>query len=292
MAELLTAISTKKIQSPEPLLQDIRKIQLQDVVRVDSASSALEALKDQPSEETVINALKYMTTDGFNLLLPEPLNASIAHQLVNDTVPHYWTPLQEPSQRKLFAKILRNPTGLGHIITRLRSLIVDTRQKKASGDTRDPTEHIEELLELLETIFLGEDTSLLVLRDVHAYGKNAMQKTLLWREYLAQVASGRLIAIVAEAEDVLRARHAPRSASWIADGNLYAAWLGRNMAALVRDVGKGKDQSSATMELCSKALSLGYTGTQAVSTASIDIHQRHRSHCCRAYLRTLGYGFD
>jgi telomere length regulation protein len=260
MADFLTAVSTKKVKSPEPLLQDIKSLQVQDVVEVNSASSALEALKNQPSRETIANALNYMTSDGFSLLLPEPLNASIAYQLVNDTVPHYWRPLKGSSQRKLFARILQNPLGVGHVITRLRSLVVDSRQKKAPGNARDPAEHIEELLELLEAILHGDDNCSQVLRDIQAYGKNSTQKKLLWREYLAQAVSGRLIAIVAEAEDVLKTQKTSWTASWIADGCAYAEWLGRNMAALIREEVMREEQASATLELCSKALSLGYTG--------------------------------
>jgi telomere length regulation protein len=217
-------------------------------------------LKSQPSQEAVTKALKYMTLDGFSLLLPEPLNASIAHQLVNDTVPHYWRTLQGSQQQKLLAAVLRNPTGIGHIITRLRSLISDSRQKKAPGETRDATDHIEELLDILNAILRGDDTSLLVLGDVQAYCKNAMQRKLIWREYLAQAASGRLVSIVAEAEDVLKSEKSSRTANWIADGSAYAAWLGRNIAALMKEGDKTEEQTSAMGELCAKALTLGYTG--------------------------------
>lgn len=262
MSDLLTAVSTKKVNSSRPLLQEVENLSVRDAVEIGSASSALEALKSQPSQETTKNALKYMTSDGFNLLLPEPLNASIAFQLVNDTIPHYWRPMQGSPHRRLFARILRNPAGLGHIITRLRSLIADSRQKKAPGDARDASEHIEELLELLESILQGDDTCISVLKDVQRYGKDAMQKKMLWQEYLAQAASGRLVAVVAEAEDVLKTQATSRKASWIADGSTYAAWLGRNIATLTRESGMNHEQASATIELCSKALSLGYTGTR------------------------------
>jgi telomere length regulation protein len=260
MADFLTAVSTKKVKSAEPLLQEVKSLRIQDAVQVDSSNSALEVLKSQPSQEAVTKALKYMTLDGFSLLLPEPLNASIAHQLVNDTVPHYWRTLQGSQQQKLLAAVLRNPTGIGHIITRLRSLISDSRQKKAPGETRDATDHIEELLDILNAILRGDDTSLLVLGDVQAYCKNAMQRKLIWREYLAQAASGRLVSIVAEAEDVLKSEKSSRTANWIADGSAYAAWLGRNIAALMKEGDKTEEQTSAMGELCAKALTLGYTG--------------------------------
>jgi telomere length regulation protein len=260
MADFLTAISSRKVRISEPLLQEVTSLNIQDAVHVDSSKSALEALKSQPSQETVTNTLKYMTSTGFSLLLPEPLNASIAHQLVNDTIPHYWRPFHKLPQAKLFAKVLRNPTGVGHIITRLRSLIVDSRQKKAPGETRDAIEHVEDLLDLLGQIYQGENTSSTVLRDIQAHGKTAMQKQLIWREYLAQTASGRLVSIVAEAEDVVKSKNTTRTVSWLADGSAFADWLGRNIALLMRGLDKYPDDITAVTELCSKSLTLGYTG--------------------------------
>jgi telomere length regulation protein len=260
MADFLIAVSTKKVKATEPPLQEVKSLSVQDTVHIDSVQSVLEALKSQPNQETVSSALRYMTADGFSLLLPEPLNASIAHQLVNDTIPHYWRSSRESPLAKAYVKVLRNPTGIGHIITRLRSLIADSRQKKAPEDTRNPSDHIEDLLEVLDRIFRSEDTSSLVLRDVLAHGKNAMQKKLIWREYLVQTASGRLISVVAEAEDVLQSQESTRAVSWLADGKAFAIWLGSNIAHLMKDTDDSDEHMSAVAELSSKALTLGYTG--------------------------------
>lgn len=260
MTDLLTAVSTKKVRAPEPLLQEVQSLSIQDASNVDSAESALEALKSQPSQETVASALKYLTSGGFSLLLPEPLNASIAYQLVNNTIPHYWRPLQKSPLKKLFGRVLRNPTGLGHIMTRLRSLIVESQQKKSPGETKDQAENIEDLIDVLHTILSGDSTSDFVLRDVEAHAKTSTKKRLIWREYLSQTASGRLISIVAEAEDVLKSKGTSRTASWLANGNAFADWLGSNMAFMMREGEKSEENALALVDLCSKALTLGYTG--------------------------------
>jgi telomere length regulation protein len=265
MADFLTAVSTKKVKAPEPLLQQVKNLKIQNVVEIDSTKSLLDALKSQPSQETVTNALIYMTSDGFSLLLPDPLNASIAHQLVNDTIPHYWRPLHKSPQARQFCRILRNPTGIGHMITRLRSLISDTRQKKAPGEERDSAIHVEDLLDVLEGTLKEDDTSIKVLQDVQKNGKSAMQKKLIWREYLSQIASGRIVSIVAEAEDATKAQSTSRSSSWLADGSKFAAWLGRNIAYLMRET---EQNDEAVVEICSKALTLGYTGTLNISEAT------------------------
>ncbi|KAL5116942.1 telomere binding protein [Pleosporales sp. CAS-2024a] len=260
MADFLTAVSTKKIKTSENLVQDVGSLSIRDAVLVDSAQTALDALRGQPSQETVENSLKYMTSNGFSLLLPETLNASIAYQLVNDTIPHYWKPLRTTPLRKLFAKSLRNPTGLGHILTRLRTLIVDSQQNKSPVEAQNQADNIGDLIDVLEAILRGNETSGLVLFEIHAHSKSEMQQKALWREYITQTASGRIVSIVAEAEDVLKKKGMLGSASWLADGNAFADWLGSNIAFCIREVDGSDKLMLATADLCSRALALGYTG--------------------------------
>ena len=260
MADFLTPVTTRKVKDAEPLVREIKTLEIENEVSVDSIDSALEVLKNQPSRGTLSNALTYLTANGVSLLLPEPRNASIAYQLVNDTIPSYWRTLKASTDASLVAQILRNPTGLGHIITRLRTLIADSRQKKAPNGARNTLEHIEDLIDLLDRILRSDHTSISVMKDTLTYGKSGVQKKLIWREYLAQTASGRILAIVAEAEDVLKKGEITRNLSWIADGSEYAAWLGSNIVALVKSEDTTEDFSSAVVELCSKTLGLGYTG--------------------------------
>ncbi|CAN9310661.1 unnamed protein product [Alternaria alternata] len=261
MTDFLTAVSTKKVKSPEPLIQEVRSLDIQeDALFVNSTESALGVLKNQPNRKTVNKVLSYLTTEGFSLLLPEPLNASIAHQLINDTIPNYWRTIEGSIEVSKLEDILRNPTGLGHLNTRLHSLIADSRQKKAPGDARNTAEHIADTLEILSSVLSGDETSHRVLQDVLTYGKNSTQRKLIWKEYLAQVASGRLLSIAAEAEDILKKSDGfYQDAVWVADGKEYAAWLGRNIAILLERSSSSEEGLTAVIELCSKALSLGYT---------------------------------
>ncbi|KAB2106324.1 hypothetical protein AG0111_0g5032 [Alternaria gaisen] len=261
MTDFLTAVSTKKVKSPEPLIQEVRSLDIQeDALFVNSTESALGVLKNQPNRKTVNKVLSYLTTEGFSLLLPEPLNASIAHQLINDTIPNYWRTIKSSTEVSKLEDILRNPTGLGHLNTRLRSLIADSCQKKAPGDARSTAEHIADTLEILSSVLSGDETCHCVLQDVLAYGKNSTQRKLIWKEYLAQVASGRLLSIAAEAEDILKKSDGIyQDAVWVADGKEYASWLGRNIAILLERNSSSEEGLTAVIELCSKALSLGYT---------------------------------
>ncbi|OAL55732.1 hypothetical protein IQ07DRAFT_627780 [Pyrenochaeta sp. DS3sAY3a] len=258
MAEFLTAVSTKKVRQSEPLIQEISNLHIQSSVPVESPVSALEALKNQPNHETVKNVLNFLTSNGFSLLA-EPLNASIAHQLVNDTIPNYWRLLKDSTQGGLLATVLRNPIGLGHLITRLRNLIADSRQKKTPDQIRGTLEHIEDAVDLFDRILHKDQTSGLVLGDI-LVSSNAIQKKLMWREYLSQIASGRVLSLVAEAEDILKNKDIGRVVSWTASGTEFAAWLGRNIVSLMESDDKREEYVNSVTELCSKVLGLGYTG--------------------------------
>lgn len=269
MADFLTAVSTKKITKAESLVQEVENFKLQNVIDVSSAASALEALKNGPDRTTVYNVLKYLTGNGFSLNAPEPINASIAYQLINDTIPNYWTTLRNSSDAKLLAQILRNPVGLGHVITRLRSLIVDSRQRKAPDQVRNTSEHIEDLLDVVMKVLDGNHTSYLVLKSIQNSGKDSVQKKLLWAEYLVLITSGRLVAITAEAEDAIKDNSRSKSPCWVSDGKRFATWLGANLADLARETNGDEDQSTATAELFSRALSLGYTGKLQYMTLDV-----------------------
>lgn len=258
MAEFLTAVSTKKVRQSEPLIQEISNLHIQSSVPVDSPVSALEALKNQPNHETVKNVLKFLTSNGFHLLA-EPLNASIAHQLVNDTIPNYWRLLKDSTQGELLATVLRNPIGLGHLITRLRNLIADSRQKKTPDQIRGTLEHIEDAVDLFDRILRKDQTSGLVLGDI-LVSSNAIQNKLMWKEYLSQIASGRVLSLVAEAEDILKNKDIERVVSWTANGNEFGAWLGRNIVCLMERDDEREEYINSVTELCSKVLGLGYTG--------------------------------
>lgn len=260
MAEFLTAVSTKKTKNSQPPIREVQSLNIQEVVNIDSGQSVLWALKNQPSPQTLNTILRYLTISDFSLLLPDPINASIAHQLVNDTIPNYWRTVKDSTQANLIAQVLRNPTGLGHIITRLRTLIADNRGKHAPDGRRNIIEHIEDIFEVLDRILYDDQTSVLILKDILSYGRNNVQKKIIWREYLAQVATGRVLSIAAEAEDVLKKSESTKTDSWIANGNAFAAWLGRNLSAVVKNDDKTEEYLHAVVELFSKALGLGYTG--------------------------------
>lgn len=286
MADFLTAVSTKKTTA-KPAIEKIKDLSIQDAVPVDSAQTALKALKDQPTHETVTNVLKYLNGPDASLVISEPVYASIAYELVNNTIPNYWRVLKRRSKdAHALTSILRNPTGLGHLLTRLRSLIADSRQNNTAESTHAVPEHLEDTLDVLDRTLRGDDVSFLVWKEIQGFAKNDIQKKLMWKEYLAQVASGRVLSIKAEAEDVLKGKGIERSFS---SGTDYASWLGRNVSYALTTGEKSETFTAALTDLGSKILSLGYTGETAslgsmasANPSSRPAHFHHAGHCHRA----------
>jgi telomere length regulation protein len=271
MDDFLTPVSTVK-RRPQESRSVIEVTRVEETKRhiIATPEEALEALKNQPDSEAIGNILKYLASEsrkknGFNLVTPEPLSASIAYTLATITVPDYWRILKETGQnKKHLVRLFSNPNGLGAVLGRLKPLIADCRQKKPAGNTRDPSGHIEDLLDILEEVLADDGSSSQIWNDIEGHAKNPIQLKLMWKEYVAQTASGRLLSIAAEAEDVLKERGISRAATWLANGNEYAAWLGRNMAFLMKDNISVENSVPAVTEICGKALLLGFTGAYPI----------------------------
>ncbi|PVI08180.1 hypothetical protein DM02DRAFT_579354 [Periconia macrospinosa] len=280
MDDFLTPISTTKVkreQSSQPLTSDDHgSTPKATEIVIDSPESVLKALKEQPDPGTVREALKYLAKetdekDGYSLVKPGPVSANIAYQLINTTVPDYWQTIREiKSQANHLIRCLSNPCGIGAIIARLRPLIADCRQKKPVGQTRDPSSHIQDLLEILERIFQNAQLFPMVWSDICTHAKDSIQGIMMWKEFVGQVASGRVLALAAEAEDVLKNKVPSRKATWLSDGNEYGVWLGRNISKLMRTTEKNDNSATAVVEICTKAFSLGYTD-RVVSSMLLDI---------------------
>ncbi|KAF2707753.1 hypothetical protein K504DRAFT_446860 [Pleomassaria siparia CBS 279.74] len=265
MDDFLTPVATtvKRFQKSEPQIDGEPKSKPQTRA-ITSPEDALEVLKSQPDLDTVGNVLEFLVSEsnkenGFNLVTPEPLSASIVHILATFTIPDYWRTFKESGRYKQqLVLCFRNPNGLGAIISRLRPLIADCRQRKPVGNTRDPSGHIEDLLDILEAALAEDQTSSKVWIDILNHARNPIQMKLMWKEYVAQTASGRILSLSAEAEDVLKEKGLFRT-SWLASGNDYASWLGRNMVVMMKNRIGVEESVSAVTEMCAKALFLGFT---------------------------------
>ncbi|KAF2186905.1 hypothetical protein K469DRAFT_749330 [Zopfia rhizophila CBS 207.26] len=271
MNDLLTPVSTIKVKPSQPsearigLSPRSATTTKDDYCLFESPETALKALKDQPDLETVETILSYLLNDshkkdGFNLVIPGPLSAQIVDTLVTTTIPDYWRAFKSSGRNgKRLVQCLQNVSGIGAIMSRLRPLIADCRHKKSIEQTRDPSEHIEDLLDILSQISKDDHTSSQIWNGIQAHAQNPTQKKLTWKEYLSQTASGRILSVVAQAENALKERGLPRKESWLANGNEYASWLGRNIATIMEENQGAEESVSSVTELCGRSLALGYT---------------------------------
>ncbi|KAF2270643.1 hypothetical protein CC78DRAFT_611526 [Lojkania enalia] len=231
----------------------------------ESPTEVLKALREQPSLDTVGAVIYYLADqsdkpDGFCLTTPGPIQAQIVDTFVTSTIPDYWQVLKGHARyARQLCKTMRNANGLGAIMGRLRPLIADMRQRKPVDQMRDSSTYISDLLEALEYVIIDDQTSAQIWDDIRARATNPIQQKLMWTEYVSQTTSGRLLSLVAEAEDVLKQKQTSRKPSWLANGSEYASWLGRNIVILMkRNNGIGESTAVVT-EICSKVLMLGYT---------------------------------
>lgn len=264
----VSSTTIKRSEEPEPILKVLSEGHSSETtnVNIDSPEDIPKLLKSQPDLGVVGNVLKYLVSesqkrDGFSLAIPGPTQARIVDTLVTTTILDYWRTLDKArNHKKQLVQCLQNANGVGAITSRLRPLIADCRHKKAVDKKRDPSDQIEDLLDVLQRILIEDRTSSQIWKTIQQHAQNPIQKRLMWKEYVAQVASGRILSLAAEAEGVLKDRKSPRRASWLANGNEYASWLGRNLAILMDENLASEEAVSAVTELCAKALGLGYLG--------------------------------
>jgi telomere length regulation protein len=272
MDDFLTAVSTtavKPTKEPEPIIEPTatkRNRRIKEL-NLHSPEEISNILKTQPSLESVDKILNHLATEsrrtgGFSLVTPGPVQAQIVDTLVRNIIPDYWRTLIEAGKlQNLLVECLQNANGIGAILGRLRPLIADCRQTKPVDNTRDASEHIIELLDVLDRILSDDGVSSQIWVSIQTHAQNPIQKTLMWKEYVLQIASGKILSLVAEAEDVIKERGSPGKTYWCGNGKEYASWLGRNIAVLLRRNVDVEDFMVAVTELCGKVLSLGYLGT-------------------------------
>ncbi|OCL15150.1 hypothetical protein AOQ84DRAFT_329877 [Glonium stellatum] len=269
MADFLTAVTTRKVKSQLTQPTTANPCGEPAAILIESPEDALKALKSQPDYETVKNLLRYLeftihSKDAFSVAAPGPLSAQIISVLVNTTIPDYWRALKQGDGKGagivFLIKCLKNVSGLGAIIARLRTLVVDSKQKKSTLEKRDPSQQIEDFLDVLSRVLTGERVSWDIWTTINQLTINPTQRTLLWKEFVVLIASGKILALVAQAEDALKDSTAIRLEPWLARGTEYASWLGDNIATIIKSI-ESSDESAwkAVTQLCGKAFTLGYT---------------------------------
>ncbi|EME79492.1 uncharacterized protein MYCFIDRAFT_114712, partial [Pseudocercospora fijiensis CIRAD86] len=219
----------------------------------------IQALQCQPDVQTVVDILGRLSghvdshlklDDDFSLAAPGPRQAQIIHALVTHVIPTYFDSLDHASRRKLGA-CLQNVAGISALLAQAR-LLSDTL---SSTKQAVPGPHALHALLQTVTFVLPEK---LPLNTIWSALKEAVPDTvtrqLAWKELVTLLGSGKVVATIARAEDVLQHHDETVRITWLSKGSDYAAWLGTSMVNLL----DAPHSSVPAATLLSRSFSLGY----------------------------------
>ncbi|KAI8635467.1 telomere length regulation protein-domain-containing protein [Xylariaceae sp. FL1651] len=233
-----------------------------------SPEEALEAIRNQPSFETLRAILKYLDKGGkdsheFNIRAPAPLNAQIIHVLVTEIVPNYWATLQESTDKsdlRVLLNCLRSLAGISAALTRLRTLIFEARSEPKDPKILKNSHVIFSLsytLNLLAALLEDDREVMHIWSDIASLG-NIAQIRPLRQDFVSLLTSGKIISISAEAADICRQAGQTKESPWVADSKIYLGWLARNLVQMVKS-NISEEDLGLCAEIGTRAMRLGHT---------------------------------
>ena len=230
------------------------------ITRFSDAKEVLHAIQNRPSLETLSASLKWLSKpENFRIKTPGPLSTEIIGSLVNDIVPHFWPILRDKNhskERKWLLYALTSVSGLGAVLARLK-LVLGKHSTLVGGQKNYNVNDSTQILEVLDTLQEGDTFLTTIWADIHQFVQNSTQRTILWKELVSILASGRLLSLVAEALHPLESER--KLFSWLGEGSVFTKWLGENINTLALNSKQhGVEALNSAALMLSKALSLGY----------------------------------
>ncbi|GAB0134814.1 hypothetical protein EsDP_00003170 [Epichloe bromicola] len=297
MDELLTPVRTTYLRrktDDEPLLVQVRSsatrkttasIKDSPTSRIESADDALSVLKSQPDYDSLSAALRFLTSkqdsSTFNIHVPSPKSAAIAHVLVTEIATNYWTLLREaslteeaaaPAGQNLDAdrliQSLQSVTGVNAMVGHVKALLLESKTGKQDLRRSDVQLHLGIFLHLLAALLEGGNAIRQIWRSSTSYLVDAASKRVQTNSLISLVTSGKILSLAAETSRVIGADEVPHSARWLIDGVDYSRWIAQNLVEWAK-VYPGDDlELQFCFHLFQRSLSLGYAET--IVTFTID----------------------
>ena len=277
MEDSLKPVSSKIIQVLEESNDDenLQESPKAEETKLKTSSDIVDVLKGDASATEVAECLQLLANPALSKLdirLPGPATAQIITVLLSKTLPDFWDHFEEDhsyqQSKSDVVAILRSVPGLGGILARLRNLINEHKQTKATSGSSHQLRVLLQVLDLITGPFACS-------RDVWTQiasgaGNNPTQRTLVWKEYVSTIASGRLLSTVAEAENMLKQEGQNLNDTWMSDGSTFARWLGQNVVDMVRLYDTSDAASwTAAVQLCTKCLGFGWTGMNRLGDQAV-----------------------
>ncbi|KAI0841871.1 telomere length regulation protein-domain-containing protein [Hypoxylon sp. FL0890] len=231
-----------------------------------SPEEALEALKSQPSYDTLLSTLKYLQKGlqgkhAFDIRKPSPQGAQIVHVLVTEIVPNYWTVLRDAStgQSKgdvdVLISCLQNITGINAVLAYLRALLKEAKSDPKSLKDSHLGFNLSFILELLSKLIHDDDDMKRIWSSICSLGSQAQIRPMR-QELISLFTSGKIVSLSAEAEDLCRQTGQLKDDIWLSNTKLYIDWLGRNVVQCVRSAAN-EDDFKLCAEISARAMRLG-----------------------------------
>ncbi|EFE36888.1 uncharacterized protein ARB_04415 [Trichophyton benhamiae CBS 112371] len=268
--------------SPVPETPGAQRISViedeQSEAHLSSPEDVLKILKSKIPTSTLLEALKFLDpasleNGNFNIIIPSSLAAQILHALITTTICDHWASLgmehdpkpsyHLPSSQTPQAMLLRcvkSPSGIGTLLAYLRSLLPSQTPPQGKSASSDKGILIQDTLSLLSRLLSPSDLILHLLTDIRRFIDHEVRKQLLWQETISLLASGKVLSISAESLRYTELSVGTSPHSWISDGKLYAAWLGKNISSMASQFSIDDDQAWKYLgAFISRTLSIGQT---------------------------------
>ena len=224
-------------------------------------NDALGFLRSQSSLGQVLATLSQLRHGrfaevDFSLHEPGPLQAQLINSVLNTVLPDFWPVLRERQDDDLTGS-LQNVSGFNAVITRVKLLV------SHYGKDEKDWQAVKDLIEVVERLFRGPGVFASIWQGLQGGAIDNVRRDLAWKEFVSLMGSGKVIAVVAQAEDILNGGESRGKRScWLSNGTEYAAWLGMNITNLAT-IGSNfdispRDGATAASQVLIKALNLGY----------------------------------
>jgi telomere length regulation protein len=243
-------------------------------LQIQSPDDALDALKNQPSYETLTAVLRSVSPGNgdWDIRGPGSQSSQIVSVLVSEIAPNYWSILKEDADplgdghsrvqksptMAHFVDCIRSTTGINAILRALEVHVAEARKGRAVG--QDPSPGIRTYLELLSAVLDGEDSIFGIWLGTTAAVKETVKRKILRQETTNLLGGGKIIARAAEAQMALQKAEHEKQEFWIADGKQYSQWLCRNVIRWTKKEVRPDEDVDICTALLTKAFRLGYTG--------------------------------
>jgi telomere length regulation protein len=269
MDELLRPVKTKITVVEETKLTPNEHLELPKTIQ--TPEDALQVLKESPALSQVQEVLNFLTNPkngDFNIKQPGVLAAQLIQTFVTQILPNFWTELRRekaPARtRSTFLNVLLSVSGLGALLSRIKVLTVACGLAAKPGEASISPLQLRAVLEATEELLRPASIFASVWTNCILLSQTLPRRTVLWKEFVSLMASGKLMSSFAEAEEVLKISGEKYKPQWVSKGTQYTRWLAQNISHMIK-VSRTDDAgvSSAAKAMCSKALALGYSGMLA-----------------------------